>query len=72
MTMSMSAHDQNGFMFRGAEPPKVELLLRLEDGTPWTLTLSAGVQRFIGYYPRIRGIDFEGSLLTYRAAYPAI
>ena len=61
-----------GFMFRGGEPPKVELLLTRRDGTPWTLTISAGVQRFIGHYPRIRGIEFEGSLLKYRAVYPAL
>jgi hypothetical protein len=72
MSEFMSEPEEPGFMFRGAEPPKVELLLRLADGSPWTLTISAGIQRFIGYYPRIRGIDFEGSLLTYRAAYPAI
>ena len=70
--MNMPMSEPNGFLFRGAEPPKVELLLRREDGTPWILTLSAGIQRFIGHYPRVRGIEFEGSLLTYRAAYPAI
>jgi hypothetical protein len=71
MNMSMRAPTP-GFLFQGAEPPKVELLLRREDGTPWTLSISAGVEQFIGYYPRIRGLVFDGSLLAYRAAYPAV
>ena len=47
-------------------------MLRSPDGARWELTFSKGMERFIGHYPRIRGIDFDGSLLTYRAAYPAI
>jgi hypothetical protein len=44
---------------------KVELVLRLPDGAPWTLSVSPGIERFIGYYPRLDGIDPGGPLLEY-------
>jgi hypothetical protein len=50
--------------------PRVELLLRLEDGSPWRLTISAGMERFIGYYPKVDGIDGGGPLLSFRTANP--
>jgi hypothetical protein len=49
-------------------PVRVELLLRLADGSPWRLTMSAGMERFIGYYPRVDGIDPDGPLLRFTAA----
>ena len=54
-----------------AARPRVELLLRLEDGRPWSLTVSAGMERFIGYYPKIGGIDSGEPLLSFRAVNPA-
>jgi hypothetical protein len=51
-----------------AAVPRVELLLRLEDGSPWALTVSAGMERFIGYYPKVDGIDSGEPLLSFRAA----
>lgn len=54
-----------------ADPVRVELVLRLEDGSPWRLTLSPGMERFIGYYPRVEGIDAGGPLLRYGVADPA-
>jgi hypothetical protein len=48
----------------------VELLLRLEDGSPWRLTVSAGMERFIGYYPKVDGIDGGGPLLDFRRVDP--
>jgi hypothetical protein len=54
-----------------AARPRVELLLRLEDGRPWSLTVSAGMERFIGYYPKVRGIDSGEPLLSFRAVNPA-
>jgi hypothetical protein len=45
----------------------VELVLRLPDGRPWSLTFSPGIERFIGYYPRLDGVDPDGALLTFRA-----
>ena len=59
------------FLSAIADPTRVELELLLEDGTPWRLTVSAGVQQFIGHYPRIDGIDAGGPLLRFRAADPA-
>jgi hypothetical protein len=44
----------------------LELPLQLPDGTPWPLRLSPGMQRFIGYYIRVEGIDCGGPLLAYR------
>ena len=49
-----------------AEAARVELRLRRADGALWVLSVSAGVERFIGYYPRIDGIVAEGVLLEYR------
>ena len=43
----------------------VELVLRLPAGGPWSLTFSPGMERFIGYYPRLCGIGPGGSLLAY-------
>jgi len=51
-----------------AAPSRVELVLRLEDGSPWRLTVSAGVECFIGHYPRVDGFDAEGPLLLFHAA----
>jgi hypothetical protein len=54
-----------------ADPSRLELELRLADGSPWRLTVSAGMVRFIGYYPRVEGIDAGGPLLRFQAANPA-
>lgn len=54
-----------------ADPARVELVLRLEDGSPWRLTVSTGMERFIGYYPRVDGLDADGPLLRFRTADPA-
>ena len=47
--------------------PRVELLLRLADGSPWRLSVSPGVERFIGHYPRLPGFEGESGLLAYRS-----
>lgn len=44
---------------------KVELVLRAPDGQPWSLTFSPGIERFIGYYPRLDGINAAGPLLAF-------
>ncbi|MFL6843713.1 MAG: hypothetical protein ACJ8ER_02395 [Allosphingosinicella sp.] len=54
-----------------AAPARVELVLRLADGSPWRLAFSAGMERFIGAYPRLDGIDPGGPLLRFRLADPA-
>jgi hypothetical protein len=51
-----------------AAQSRLELVLRLDDGSPWQLTVSAGVERFIGYYPLVDGLDAGGPLLRFRAA----
>lgn len=48
--------------------PCLELALRLEDGSPWRLTVSAGIERFIGHYPLVDGLDAGGPLLRFHAA----
>lgn len=59
------------FLRAVADPRRIELVLRLEDGSPWKLTLSAGMERFIGHYPRVDGLDAGGPLLRFRVADPA-
>jgi len=51
--------------------PCVELELRLDDGSPWRLLVSPGVERFIGHYPLVEGLDPGGALLRFRASDPA-
>jgi hypothetical protein len=59
------------FLSAVAAPARLELELRLADGSAWTLNVSAGMERFIGYYPRVDGIDAAGPLLRFRIADPA-
>jgi hypothetical protein len=51
----------------GADRPasKVELQLRTPDGGGWRLTVSSGMERFIGHYPRVPGLGSGGPLLRY-------
>ena len=44
---------------------KVQLLLRTPDGAVWGLTLSCGMERFIGHYPRVAGLGSGSPLLRY-------
>lgn len=60
------------FLSAVADPGRIELVLRLADGTPWRLTLSPGMERFVGYYPRVEGIDPGGPLLRFEVADPAL
>jgi hypothetical protein len=57
--------------FDGFEAPRVELVLFDRHEREWTLTVSAGMERFIGFYPRLDGIASDGPLLRYRVADPA-
>ena len=50
----------------GTPAPRIELALRRPDGKAWSLTVSPGVERFIGYYPRLEGFACAGPLLVYR------
>jgi hypothetical protein len=59
------------FLPAKANPSRVELVLRLEDGSPWRLTVSRGMDRFIGYYPRVDGLVADGPLLRFTTADPA-
>jgi hypothetical protein len=59
------------FFLDGRDAPRVELVLVDGDEREWTLTVSAGMERFIGFYPRLDGIVSEGPLLRYRVADPA-
>lgn len=61
-----------GFHLRPrSSSPCVELQLRLADGSSWRLTVSAGIERFIGYYPLVDGLDPGDALLRFRAIGPA-
>jgi hypothetical protein len=59
-----------GLMFQADEPARVELVLSRSDGTSWTLSMSAGSERFVGRYPRIPRLLIDGPLLPFRAPYP--
>lgn len=63
--------NQPSFLFDGFEPARVQLVLVGPDEGEWTLTVSAGMERFIGFYPRLEGIASDGPLLRYRVADPA-
>ena len=52
----------------GADNPAFALVLRRADGSAWPLTFSAGIERFIGAYPRVEGLCREGELLRYARA----
>jgi len=52
-------------MFSATLKPHLELVLSQPDGQPWRLTFSPGIERFIGYYPRLDGIDCGGPLLSF-------
>ncbi|HEX8263755.1 MAG TPA: hypothetical protein VF547_12870 [Allosphingosinicella sp.] len=60
-------------MYAAAPRPgsKVQLLLRTPDGGGWGLTLSHGMEQFIGHYPRVAGLGSGGPLLRYEPLSPA-
>ena len=58
------------FLPATADPHRLELALRLGDGSPWRLTVSAGIERFIGAYPLVDGLRSAGPLLRFRAVDP--
>jgi hypothetical protein len=63
---------KSGFHLRPrSTAPCVELRLRLPDGSPWRLTVSPGIERFIGHYPLVDGLDPGDALLRFRAIDPA-
>ena len=63
--------DVSKFLLGASRTPRVELVLHLADGTPWTLTITPGIERFIGYYPRLDGIHCGAPLLEYHRVQPA-
>ena len=63
--------DISKFLLGASRPARVELLLTRPDGSPWTLTVSPGVERFIGYYPRLEGFACAGPLIEYHKVQPA-
>ncbi|HEX8379343.1 MAG TPA: hypothetical protein VF619_02190 [Allosphingosinicella sp.] len=65
----MKAQPQ-AMMFQKAHAAKVELVLSCNDGSPWTLRMSAGCQRFVGHYPRLPRMVVDGPVLRFRAPYP--
>lgn len=59
------------FLATTADRGRLELVLRTDDGSPWRLSFSAGIERFIGHYPRVEGLDSDGPLLRFQVADPA-
>jgi hypothetical protein len=62
----MNSSMRNFIQSRPFAAPRTQIVLRLPDGSPWRLTMSAGCERFIGYYPRLPGIEADGAVLSYR------
>jgi hypothetical protein len=58
-------------LFSAEAAPRLELLLYTPERQPWVLSLSPGMERFIGAYQRIDGIDAGTPLLEYRAVQAA-
>jgi hypothetical protein len=54
--------------FPSVDRRRLELVLRLGDGSPWRLTVSPGMERFIGHYPRVDGFGGDGPLLRFEVA----
>ena len=46
---------------------QIQLMLRTPDGDRWGLTLSSGMERFIGQYSQVPGLGSDGPLLAYQA-----
>ena len=58
-------------MFRAPEQGQIALVLPGSDGDAWTLTMSAGTERFIGRYPRLESIAAgDEPLLDFRTIHP--
>lgn len=50
-----------------AQSERLSLSLRTRDGERWQLSLSPGMDRFVGRYARLPGIAPPGGLLDYKA-----
>ena len=59
------------FHSRQGPHARTELVLRLADGSPWRLSVTPGMERFIGHYPRLPSFGGESGLLHYRSVAPA-
>ncbi|MEA3062228.1 MAG: hypothetical protein QOJ94_2009 [Sphingomonadales bacterium] len=48
-----------------AADSRIQLMLKTPAGARWALTVSQGMERFIGHYPRVAGLGSGGPLLRY-------
>lgn len=48
------------------ETRQLYLVLRRDDAPAWTIRFSAGIERFIGMYPRLEGFECGEPLLVFR------
>lgn len=51
---------------RPRQASKIQLMLRTPDGGRWGLTVSAGMDRFIGLYSQVPGLGSDSPLLKYQ------
>ena len=49
-------------------PAKIQLILRTADGGRWDVTVSDGMEIFIGHYSKVPGLNSGSRLLEYRPA----
>ena len=57
--------------FNATAPERMELVLYLPGNRLWSVTVSPGVERFIGHYPRIDGFNAGPGLIEYRPVHAA-
>jgi hypothetical protein len=50
--------------------PRISLVLRDGDGEPWRLEVSAGMEPFIGAYPRLAAFAVQAPLLQFKPVRP--
>ena len=48
------------------QPRQLRLNLRTPEGGAWDLTVSAGMERFIGHYSKVPGLASDSPLLDYQ------
>ncbi len=48
------------------QSPQIQLNLRTPEGGAWDLTVSAGMERFIGHYSQVPGLASGSPLLEYQ------
>ena len=67
--LALQAMERQASHIRSFAPSaeRVRLLLTDKTGAHWSVTMSPGSERFIGYYPRIEAFAAQSALLQYQS-----